>query len=703
MANQFATNFPYPAAANIFEIIWKLSRVMKAAGWNYRASSNGLIKDTTGIAANDLWGANANAQNDTYTNIGTQIAAGSNNTVLPQTTLNVTANGALTFPTSGTLQVSTTTGWSTVTYTGTTASTFTGCTGGTGTIYTGSEVGSGAISLEAAAGGPIAWWCASGPLTVKLPLSVIPTGTPVRGELVTQATTGAAGELFGFAWDPVGNSGWAIIGPQATPQSTTIASASNATALPTGTINVASTTGFGSTGYLNVWTSPQATTIASGSNGQSLPQGTINVLSVTGFPTATATAPGTIYITTASGTQTVTYTGTSGGNQFTGCSNGAGAMSTGGSVTGAQQLQQVAYTGTSGGNQFTGCTLGTGTMTTGNAVTGYSATFNNTNTLSGSISGTTITPTGTVTYYQREFVFAKQTASVLNGNIYYVCADGNAENAQLYSSLASSVGCTPVVGPAGGGTSNLIPNLGLVCRGNASSVTGDIWFDGSSVFNFGTNTQIAAVNNIPASTVTADGSFYIMGTTSAANISTGLLYSRLDDQEPGDVDPYVYMGVQQNAYASWTKNTQTSFASSSALFSSVNTGIYGSSAPCCFGYQARGVTGKDVLCGFALANFNSFFGNNTALVAGGVGAMKLLSHPATAPPIVREPYLVFAQGAIPGTLRQYKGRLRWLNAFPIGNTYDTFDNKTWLATTIYVVGQSTIAIGPYDGVTTPIP
>lgn len=70
-----------------------------------------------------------------------------------------------------------------------------------------------------------------------------------------------------------------------------------------------------------------ATTIAVASNGASLPQATINVASTVGFKKS-----GTISVVTGAGTQTVTYTGIT-GTQFTGCSGGTGAMSTGGAVT----------------------------------------------------------------------------------------------------------------------------------------------------------------------------------------------------------------------------------------------------------------------------------------------------------------------------------------------------------------------------------
>lgn len=68
------------------------------------------------------------------------------------------------------------------------------------------------------------------------------------------------------------------------------------------------------------------TTIAAGSNGASLPQATINVASTSGFNTS-----GKIYVTTSLGTHAVTYTGVT-ATSFTGCSGGLGVMSTGGQV-----------------------------------------------------------------------------------------------------------------------------------------------------------------------------------------------------------------------------------------------------------------------------------------------------------------------------------------------------------------------------------
>jgi hypothetical protein len=72
----------------------------------------------------------------------------------------------------------------------------------------------------------------------------------------------------------------------------------------------------------------QSTTIAAASNGATLPQAIINVATTTGFPTN-----GFILVVTSNGPQVVQYTNVSGGNQFTGCTGGTGTMSLGGVVS----------------------------------------------------------------------------------------------------------------------------------------------------------------------------------------------------------------------------------------------------------------------------------------------------------------------------------------------------------------------------------
>lgn len=49
--------------------------------------------------------------------------------------------------------------------------------------------------------GTYAWWVAQGPSTLKIPFTVASTGTFLRGEKITQATSLAEGELIGYEYD----------------------------------------------------------------------------------------------------------------------------------------------------------------------------------------------------------------------------------------------------------------------------------------------------------------------------------------------------------------------------------------------------------------------------------------------------------------------------------------------------------------------
>ncbi len=120
---------------------------------------------------------------------------------------------------------------------------------------------------------------------------------------------------------------------------------------------------------------------------QTLPTGTLNVVSTTGFPSS-----GAILIVSSTGTQTVNYTSTN-STQFLGCTGGTGTVSSGSPVNRSVTLPQttisvnststthfpssgtlfiyssagrqtVTYTGTTS-TSFTGCSGGTGTIVSG--------------------------------------------------------------------------------------------------------------------------------------------------------------------------------------------------------------------------------------------------------------------------------------------------------------------------------------------------
>lgn len=539
MADIFTPNFTIPASNNIFACVWKLTRTMKAAGWTYKASGITALKDTSGTATSDLWGGAADPTTDTYTNISTTTNSGS--VSLPQTTITVASTTG--FPDSGTISVGTSLGWQDVTYTGRGATTFTGCSGGTGNIANGYPVASGAstIGLDNVA----AWIVLSGPETLKIPLSAAPTGTPLRGETITQSTSNAEGELLGYVWDTVGSSGWMAVLPR-------------------------------------------------------------------------------------------------------------------------------------------------------------TGTFDNSNTITGATSTATMTPTGTIIHWNREFMFAKST-SLTDGTIYYICADASGESTQFYSSIASSAaGCTGSVGPAMGGTGNSFPSKGITVRGTGGS-TSAVPLVGNLTSNFQNFAQMAATNCIPTTGVSADGSFYlVLSNSTTINSGTGLVFTRLDDTESGDCDPYIVLTPGNSVnYSTWNGTSTTGSISTSYTFSIGN--LHSSSAPVFFGYQSRGNGTLDTVNAYTSMPQRDIIASTTyAIMSGGVSLQhRVVNSPATTRPLVLEPLAIYTNGlaSVANSTRQYKGRCRWIMLASQGNTYDTYASKTLLAVSVTAASTPCIVIGPYDGTT----
>ena len=631
MSNAFAENFAIPSATNTFQCVWKTTRAMKAAGWTTKASGDGTNKDTSGVAANDLWGGSTNPLQDSYpTAASTTIAAGSNGAVLPQSTINVASVAGFN-PSGGTIYINGSV--TPITYTACSGTTFTGCSGGSATLATGQTV----KGLPALGDATVGWIVMSGPQTLKIALNAAPTGTPIRGEIVTQATSGATAELFGYVWDTVGLTGWMVLGPQ------------------TGTFDAAHTL----TGSISGATLQPLATTTTGV--QAIGSATINITSNVGFPAA-----GIANITTSGGAATVSYTGTT-------------------STT------------------LTGCTVLTGTGNTSNG---------------GACGAAVVT-------FNREIMFAKTAASTVAGYIHYICADPASESGLLLSFLATQSGCTALIPPGCGGTSNRFDTsspvtggpLVMCVRGTQIAAgqftTPDNWF--ASTTSFGSNSQIGCANNTPSAGVTADGSFYVGLSTTTANTYSGFFFSRVDDVEPGDCDPYVFFQTNSlNTIATPVFNRLVTTGVNSALSYSFPTGCFGNSGfistgtSCFFGYQSRGntVVARDVPCVYFGALTTCGYTSNAACTQSMLPTtqMKACCTPATTTPFVREPLSLFCQGGVAGTSRQAKGRTRWCTAYSAGTVLGTYDSKTWLCISGYGVqaSQPAIAIGPYDGATTPL-
>lgn len=326
-------------------------------------------------------------------------------------------------------------------------------------------------------------------------------------------------------------------------------------------------------------------------------------------------------------------------------------------------------------------------------------TFDGTNNVTGGTSSAVFT-VSSYKLYVREIMICKAASSIFNGTMYYICADSVGESTSLFSYLAANAaGCTATVGPAMGGTGvvpNTFPTIAICCKGAAGSVSPVTLLQTTTSFN--NKAQLIAVNCTADASNSADGSFWC--SVAHTNVTDGQIvfgFTRVDDSEPGDIDPYVWVypsAVWQSSYA----YNSTMNGSSSAQFN--YTDFVSTISTIVFGYMSRGnsVTARDKAVYFQPFNLlNADFITHPTSGAN----YTMYNTPATTMPNIRfHPNLVYYKAS---TFEVFnKGKTRWLAFISTGNRIDTADSKRWLAIENRVTSTSpSVIIGPYDGTTTP--
>lgn len=329
-------------------------------------------------------------------------------------------------------------------------------------------------------------------------------------------------------------------------------------------------------------------------------------------------------------------------------------------------------------------------------------TFNGSNAVTGDNSGAGFTPSS-IKVFTREVVFWKAASSIANGTCYYVCADESGESASLFSTLAASAGCTATVAPGGGGTGNTFPTIAISVRGVGGAATHAEWFFVNSAFTgFG---NVIATNVETSAGVSADGTFWCMvgrGTPTGSHALFG--FARLDDTEPGDVEPFAWYWRASLGVASYNRTSQTSYVSAvDVTWTEFANSVSGTTWK---GYLARDCpqTARDIASYFFFtwraASHNTFF---PALNIGQPNPQRVANHPSASPPFLRDfaGLSTDSQHGSP-TVRMHKGTIRWVQLTSNGGYKDTFDSLQWLCIFPYVnAGNPGIVIGPWDGSTTP--
>jgi hypothetical protein len=316
----------------------------------------------------------------------------------------------------------------------------------------------------------------------------------------------------------------------------------------------------------------------------------------------------------------------------------------------------------------------------------------------------TFAPSATPRLFVRQEVIWKSSATVNTGSVYYICADETSEAAQIFSALAQHVNCTASVAPGGSNVAggNNFPALGIVVRGTAAVAGGAAAVHTAfltATSNLGA-AQITGVNAVPATGVTPDGTTWVF-VSNTGTPGTGYLFGffRLDDSEPGDIDPYVYQTFCTTAVGSFSRTSNLAGGATNYSFSAMTN----ASSVTWTGYCARGLGGsKDDATYFIASAEWGGGGASLAEVSNAADTMRVANYPTgvTSPLALENPKLYCNRTGF----SMKKGRIRWLAYAPTGAALDHDTAKNWL----WIAGHTgttapAVAIGPYDGTTTPSP
>lgn len=325
-------------------------------------------------------------------------------------------------------------------------------------------------------------------------------------------------------------------------------------------------------------------------------------------------------------------------------------------------------------------------------------TFNGTDVITGGSSLATLTPSAAPRIFRRQVIFYKST-NTTDGTILYVCFDDASESASAFSVLAAAAGATAVIAPGCGGTGNAFPAIAQAIRGTGGSVSHATWV---SITAPGSSAQICAANATPSAGVSPDGSFWCALSSSTVALTHLFGFTRMDDGEPGDCDPYLWFAPTAQTYASFSRTASTGFGSGGTGL--VGGDFYSGSYYTYFkGNVARGcpVTARDITAPFYIAlEVVQAGGEVAANSIAGSTTPRMANHPNASPPFPRTAFGLWTRNP---TSPMRKGVPRWLVTTPTGNVYDTLDGKRFMV--VFArdgFKMPGLAIGPMDGVTTTV-
>ena len=385
--------------------------------------------------------------------------------------------------------------------------------------------------------------------------------------------------------------------------------------------------------------------------------------------------------------------------------------------TGAQGELLGVITDTAGGTGF--LVVAPRVLGTGSSVALYGWNNSTTDTITGGLSGATVTSTaGPPIAYIREMVIWKDTLGF--GHIYYQCIDQNSatESATTastgrFSTMANTLSAvTPQIPPAGstGGSpvTNGFPTTGtfvfIGTGGSGASGTGHAGWDGFTTYTTNGKSHVMVANNVEQQGVSQDGS-WIFAQSILGTSYQGYAFQRCDNNEDGDLDPYVCvcMGGLGNDGPTRTVNT-ASGNSAPDLFSMGAQWVTNTNLSNCNwrGFYRRGLPigpngFGDQYQPFGPAYLYDIGISNFVLVTNGNQGYPDRVGTAVLETYVREPIWCYSGGTV-GQPRMRKGTPRWMMATQGLSVNLTTDSLKWICLSNT---NPQMFCGPWDGVTVP--
>ena len=517
MANVTVPNFTLAATNDTRSAIWRLSRAMKAAGWITLASSDGTTKDTTGTYANDKWNG----------------TAGTGNTGAAASVSSVT-NGVATL-TGLTGFASGTAGQRWITISGAASG------GNNGTFKILSYISATSVTIRnpsAVAGdannGAISW-------TENIPLSDTNT-IAASAWIVMQGPS-----ILKIPIPTLAQDGYQvnIFGNNQTGTVARIGTVNNGVVTVTGLTNMT----VGSVGNILVIS------------------GAANPSNNGSFVINTYLSPTSVTVYNSSAVPTDANNGTINWAERIRVIGTRGEVITQANTNASGEVVGINFDFFNGNGYLV-------VFPRNNGSGGGPFGWNGTDTITGATSGAVWTPSATPIEFVREIVMWAGSANTQTMTGYMQLVNNSTENASRFSVLAGSAGATSTIAPGGGGTNNSFPIPGSYVWVGTGGSKSDARFALTTWTGNLTNAQIMCADATFDVGRSADGSFTCaIGAPTNAGAYLGFTFTRLDDQEDGDIDPYIFYTPSNDTLYNPTRTALTgTYVAAGESYNAANTG-----------------------------------------------------------------------------------------------------------------------------------